>query len=112
MAQNHHHGRRVRPFNGRIFIILEDHGDGEVWPHGIAVAPGCIRSKGAALRAVDRAFEKAVARAGEEWNYDDVFTELQAAGFDLIDPAYWIEEGRKWTRRGREAGPPGPRLKR
>ena len=97
MTQKHHQCRQVQAFGGRLFIVLEDHGDGEVWPHGLAIAPKKIKSKEAALKAIDKAFEKAVARVGEEWNYDDVFEELKKAGFDLIDPAYWVEEEREVT---------------
>jgi hypothetical protein len=93
--------RQSEPFQCRTPVHLSDTGD-EVYPHGLALAPGRIKTADEALAEVDRLFNVAVAEAGDEWSYEDVLAKLQAESWLLINPAYWDEQERDVTYPGAE----------
>ena len=86
-----HPERSVQPHNGRLYVHLADVDGKEVYPHGIVVAPATTTTQQAALQAVDRAYAQAIRSHPEDWNYDDVIRNLEAAGWDYIACAYWVE---------------------
>ena len=81
----------VQPHHGRIYVHLADVDGREVYPRGIVVAPATITTEQAALQAVDRAYSQAVRANPTDWNYDDVIGNLEAAGWEYIACAYWVE---------------------
>ena len=74
----------------RLHIVLQDIDSGDVYNHGIAVAPVGVKAKEAKER-INKAYQKAVDANPEEWNYDDVIQNLKDDGFDHIEAEVWTE---------------------
>jgi hypothetical protein len=80
------------PFNDRLFFTINEEEDGDVFPHGVVMAPADITEAEARAR-IDRAYRRAVERHPETWNWDDVIDQLEADDFRHIQAGHWVEKG-------------------
>jgi hypothetical protein len=86
--------RSVGLFEGRAYIMLLESVRGRRDPlihHGVVRAPAGMSIE-AALQEIDRFYNAAVEKDPDHWCWDDVFTSLQAHGFDEILAATWWED--------------------
>lgn len=78
-------------FGGRLIATLEDNDGNVFYPHGAVIAPLSMTTEAEVRDAITQAHQKAVDANPEEWNYDDVIDNLEAAGFSHFSPIRWIE---------------------
>ena len=83
--------RNVALWDGKAVVVLNElYGDTVVF-HGLAVGPPGM-PYATALAKIDAAFLRICAADQNNWNYDDLYAELRAEGFELVDPAVWWED--------------------
>lgn len=82
--------RQVALWNDRPVVVLMEDEHGEQYYHGVMIGPAGMSVR-AALKKLDAAYRRAVRKAGDEWNYDDVLAEMKAAGFEEVLAAEWWE---------------------
>lgn len=82
--------RECREHDGRAYVVLLENDGRQTYYHGVVVGPPGL-TIAAALKKIDAAFRRGKKKGGDEWNYDDVFAAIRAAGLDLIDAATWYE---------------------
>lgn len=77
-------------FVNRIYFVLIEEEDGDVFPHGIIACPAGMHEPEARCR-IHNAYRKVVRRHPDSWNWEGVIQQLEAENFQHIIPAYWIE---------------------
>lgn len=88
--------RKAALWNDRPVLVLRERDGRDCRYHGVWIGPAGMTVAHALVKA-DRAFRKAVRdnrnkeEGGSDWNYDDVFENLKAAGFEEIRAAEWWE---------------------
>jgi len=83
--------RTIALWGGRPVVVINESEGREVHFHGVMIGPTGMDYE-TALNFLDQAFADAVAKGGEEWNYDDVISEMKDAGFEEVLAAVWDEE--------------------
>jgi hypothetical protein len=84
--------RNVKPeiFINRIYFVLIEEEDGDVFPHGIIACPAGMREDEARGRMWN-SYRKVVRRNRDSWNWEQVIQQLESDGFQHIQCGYWIE---------------------
>lgn len=82
--------RGVALWNDRAVIVLQEKEDDVYYYHGLMIGPKGLSIKRALLK-LDACYRAAVRKNGDDWDYDDVFNEMVAAGFEMVQAAEWWE---------------------
>ena len=88
------HNLKTKPIAvlGHFYFVLLEEEDGNIYPHGIVVAPLCMTHEDARKR-IDDAYRMAVETNPETWNWEQVLLRIEAYGFQFIECGYWVEHG-------------------
>lgn len=82
--------RKTAVWNGRAVIVLQEMDGDEYHFHGVMLGPEGMETERALLE-LDVAFVRGKFKGGDDWNYDDVLEEMQAAGFEEVLAVEWWE---------------------
>jgi len=83
----------VKPirFNDRLHFVLLEINDGDVYPHGIVIAPAEM-NEAEAIHCIERMERWAIGFHGDVWTWDHVIDALKRKNFGYIRSGYFVEQ--------------------